>query len=226
MLKRLLMETISSYANVLNKLDGLRFLFELENHIYNRQSILASAYEGGVHPKHRLMKYHHFFIARIKHDETVLDIGCGSGFVAYDIAEKSRARVTGIDINKTYIQNAIEKKSHPNVTYICGDVLHDLPKTHYDVIVLSNVLEHIEDRIGFLKQVGEYCSPNRWLIRVPLFERDWRVPLMKEIGVDYRLDPTHFTEYSLESFQEEMKLSGLTIEHMEFRWGEIWSEVL
>jgi len=189
-------ETVNSYGSILKTREGLKFLFELENNFNEVLSIIASTYEGGVHPKHRLMKYHNFFIARINPAETVLDIGCGSGFVAYDIANQSRARVTGIDINKTYIQNAREKRSHPNVNYICGNVLYDLPQSHHDVIVLSNVLEHIEDRIGFLKQVSERCSPNRWLIRVPLFERDWRVPLMKEIGVDYRLDPTHFTEYS------------------------------
>jgi len=63
------------------------------------------------------------------------------------------------------------------------------------------------------------------LIRVPLFERDWRVPLKRELGVEWRLDSTHMTEYTLESFAEEIAGAGLSIIHQEVRWGEIWAEV-
>ena len=62
------------------------------------------------------------------------------------------------------------------------------------------------------------------LIRVPLFERDWRIPLRRELGVEYRLDPTHETEYTLESFAAEMHEAGLRVTHQEVRWGEVWAE--
>ena len=61
------------------------------------------------------------------------------------------------------------------------------------------------------------------IIRVPLFERDWRVPLKREIGVDYRLDSTHFIEYTQEGFLEELREAKLKATHVEVRWGEIWS---
>ena len=67
--------------------------------------------------------------------------------------------------------------------------------------------------------------PSRFLIRVPVFERDWRVPLKRELGVEWRLDPTHETEYTLESFEKEMAAAGLRITYQEVRWGEIWAEV-
>ena len=38
--------------------------------------------------------------------------------------------------------------------------------------------------------------------------------------------PTHETEYTLETFAEEMKEAGLSIQHLEVRWGEIWSVVM
>ena len=62
------------------------------------------------------------------------------------------------------------------------------------------------------------------MLRVPLFEREWRVPLKKELGLEWRLDSTHETEYTLESFEEEMSRAGLRIAHLEVRWGEIWAE--
>ena len=51
------------------------------------------------------------------------------------------------------------------------------------------------------------------------------MPLKKELGVEWRLDPTHETEYTLETFAEEMSAANFRIDHLEVRWGEIWSEV-
>jgi len=91
------------------------------------------------------------------------------------------------------------------------------------VVVLSNVLEHLDDRTKFLKLLKERISPSKYLIRVPIFERDWRVPLKKELGVDYRLDPTHRIEYTQEEFFNELHQTGLRTEAYEVRWGEIWA---
>lgn len=115
---------------------------------------------------------------------------------------------------------------HPNITYLQGDVTDVLPETHYDVVVLSNVLEHLRHRTQFLRKVVQTVKPQRFLIRVPLFERDWRVPLMKELGVDWRLDPTHKIEYTRKDFEQEMLEAGLTILRSEIHWGEIWAVVI
>lgn len=109
--------------------------------------------------------------------------------------------------------------------FLLGDVTKDLPNGHFDVIVMSNVLEHIEDRIGLLKMIQDKINPERWLIRVPMINRHWLVPLKKELGMRYYSDPTHCTEYTIESFQAEMAEVGLTIQHSQVKWGEIWAEV-
>jgi hypothetical protein len=86
------------------------------------------------------------------------------------------------------------------------------------------VLEHIEKRVEFLRMLQDKYQPKKFLIRVPIFERDWRVPLKQELGVDYRLDATHFIEYRQEEFAAEMQQAGLTILHIQVNWGEIWAE--
>ncbi|MFQ5422155.1 MAG: class I SAM-dependent methyltransferase [Anaerolineae bacterium] len=202
----------------------LRFLFQLDTWLYYLQGQMAVAYGGGVSPKHRLMGYHEFFVNRIRPGERVLDIGCGIGAVAYDVAERSGATVTGIDINERSIAQARAQFAHPRVTYQVGDVLQTLVGERFDVVVLSNVLEHLPERPSFLRRVCQQVQPARFLIRVPLFEREWRVPLKKELGVEWRLDPTHETEYTQESFAAEMAAAGLEIVHLQVRWGEIWAE--
>jgi SAM-dependent methyltransferase len=205
--------------------EALRFLFRLDAAFYPLQGQMAVAYGGGIHTKHRHMRYHDFFVQRVKPGERVLDIGCGHGAVAYDITEKAGAYVTGIDLSPENIQQAHSHHSHPRVRYILGDVLRDLPWEQFDVIIMSNVLEHLEDRVGFLRRVQAAIQPSRWLIRVPLFERHWSVPLKEELGLDYRLDLTHHVEYTQEGFADEMQQAGLEIVHQEVRWGEIWAEL-
>ena len=142
-----------------------------------------------------------------------------------DVADQAGAIVTGIDIDANSIAQARARYAHPQVTYKVGDVLQTIPDTPVQVVILSNVLEHLPDRANFLRRLQNAVSPQKMLIRVPLFERDWRVPLKQELGVEWRLDDTHETEYTLESFHAEMMAAGLTVTHLEVHWGEIWSEV-
>lgn len=225
-MKKIILKTISLILDILPARWTIKTLFRLDRGLYYLQQQAAGRYGNGLHPKHRLINYHQFFSSRISADDNVLDIGCGVGALAHSMA-KTGARVTGIDYNEKSLSIAKERFTNPNVTFLFGDVLKIEFEEPFDVVVMSNVLEHIPpDRPEFLRRVTEAVRPQRWLIRVPLFERDWRVPLKKELGLDYRLDPTHFIEYTQENFAEEMEAAGLKITHLEIRWGEIWSELV
>lgn len=204
--------------------DSLRFLFNLEAALYPLEGQSAVAYDSGVHTKHRHTRYHEFFIARLRPDEHVLDIGCGNGFLAYDIASRAGARVTGIELQAENIAIARQRFAHPQVEFIQGDALKDLPANSFETVILSNVLEHLPGRVDFLRKVQERLRPRRFLLRVPLFERDWRVPLKKELGVEWRLDSTHEIEYTQEQFACELACAGLYITDFQIRWSEIWCE--
>ena len=134
-------------------------------------------------------------------------------------------KVFGIDLNKENINFARSHYRNANLKFMHGDALSALPNETFDVIILSNILEHIDKRVGFLKKIIKQLKPKRLIIRVPLFERDWRVPLKKELGIDYRLDSTHYIEYTQEEYLEELNQAGLEATNTEFRWGEIWSVV-
>ncbi len=43
------------------------------------------------------------------------------------------------------------------------------------------------------------------------------------MGVEYRLDPTHYVEYTLESFTKEMNEAGIRITNADIRFGEIYA---
>ena len=98
--------------------------------------------------------------------------------VARSIVERvPGVRVIGVDADARALTRAGALGAPSNLDFVHGDATRDLPVEHWDVIVLSNVLEHVEDRVGFLRRLVEGHAPGRLLIRVPLFERHWHMPL-------------------------------------------------
>ena len=148
----------------------IKMVLRVDNFIYQLLSFLAIKQEGGKHPKHRLMRYHQFFLDNISTTDKVLDLGCGAGFLAFVLAQKAK-EVVGIDITKENIAKARQKFKLPNLKFILGDILEYNFKESFDIIVLSNVLEHLKERVDFLKRLNGLAP--KILIRVPLLERDW-----------------------------------------------------
>ena len=50
------------------------------------------------------------------------------------------------------------------------------------------------------------------------------MPWKRELGVEWRLDLTHETEYTLEQLERELDAAGLTVTDRVIRWGEYWVE--
>jgi SAM-dependent methyltransferase len=200
----------------------LRWLCRLDNALYRAISLVAIRYDGGLHPKHRLTGYHDFFVDHVRPGETVLDVGCGVGALAADLARIKDVRVTGVDLDRGAVAEARRLRRDPRLIFLEADA-RSLPAGRFDVVILSNVLEHLDERVEFLRAVVAQAVPRRLLVRVPLFERDWRVPLKQELGVDFRLDPTHRLEYSLERLEAEVCEAGLAMQERQVRWGEIWA---
>lgn len=198
----------------------VRLALHLHNVSYKLVSKLAIHAEGGLHPKHRLMNYHAFFVDHISPSDHVLDIGCGNGALAYDLAGKA-SHVMGIDLNTKNQIAWMDRFARANLEYRVADATTFSPEERFDVVVLSNVLEHIEHRVDFLKRI-KHLAP-LFLIRVPMLDRDWITLYKKELGLEYRLDTSHFIEYTVENFTQELLNAGLTIRSHSIQFGEIWT---
>jgi 2-polyprenyl-3-methyl-5-hydroxy-6-metoxy-1,4-benzoquinol methylase len=203
--------------------EGLRRMLTLDDHLQQRIDGLAIDLDDGIHVKHRLTGYHEFFVEHVHPGERVLDVGCGKGELAYDLAVRAGARVTGLDVSRQSLEFARVRFRADGLEFVEGDVLEWNPPHEYDVILLSNVLEHIALRVDLLRRLRDAARPNRFLIRVPSSERDWLVPLRQELGLAYFSDPTHETEYTLPELHDELRQAGLEVTELEQRWGELWA---
>jgi SAM-dependent methyltransferase len=202
----------------------MRELLEIYGDAYVGMDLGAVEYGEGEHPKHRLTGYHDFFVERIRPGERVLDVGCGIGSVAYDIAERSGAEVVGVDVSPWNLAVAKKRFAQPRVTYVLADVLTYEPAAPFDVALLSNVLEHLGPRNDLLRALHERMGATRLLLRVPSLDRDWTVPLRRELGLTYFSDPDHELEYTPALLGEELRAAGWVMGEPILAWGEIWVE--
>ena len=207
-----------------NEKKALKQLFLIKDRLNLVINERALKLGDGVHPKHQLTKYHEFFINNIKNGENVLDIGCGYGAVSKSIANKNnKSKIIGIDYDEFKLDQAMLNNNYENLTFMNLDATKTIPDGNWEVIILSNVLEHISSRTLFIKKIIKNSKCSKILIRGPLFERSWEIPMRKELGVNYYSDNDHKIEHTLIEFKKEMAKSNVEIEQLHTIWGEIWA---
>ncbi len=100
-----------------------------------------------------------------------LDVGCGGGI----LSEKLRrlgANVTGIDASKNSIEIAQEhsKKSRLEINYKCIttskllEIKEQKTPDKFDLVIASEVIEHVYDRKTFLSDISNLCRPGGLVI--------------------------------------------------------------
>ncbi len=206
----------------------LKFCLLLHTYLYKIITILSIKHEDGIHPKHDLLKYKEWFLNILNKNDVVLDIGSNTGNMPLLFSKKCK-KVYGIEIEKIHHETAVKRtKNIKNIKLFNSDATKFNYKSieKISVVTLSNVLEHIEDRVSFIKSIIENV---RWktkptlLIRVPMIDREWTVLYKKKLGIEYRLDSTHFIEYTESSFRSEIKKNNLLIKSLNIRFGEIYA---
>lgn len=94
----------------------------------------------------------------------VLDVGCGNGSQLAIPLGKRGFQVTGIDVDESSIEHATRlAKGMANVRFICGQV-EDLKAEPFDVVILSEVLEHVMTPSDLLVESVKHLSERGILI--------------------------------------------------------------
>ena len=116
----------------------------------------------------------------------------------------------------------LDKINLKNVKFIYGDI-NNQKDINAEYVILSNILEHIENRTKFLRNIQKISNSKIFLIRVPNFERDWQMALRKELGIYYFSDVDHKIEHTVDQLKTDMEKAGFTIKEIITVWGEIWA---
>lgn len=124
---------------------------------------------------------------------TILDIGCGAGLVAENLAawqpEHFTPIVTGLDAGEPLIEAARHhaKAAGVTLTYRCGDVDALVSaRERFDIILALEVIEHVDAQSHFVKQAASLLNDGGMMIFSTL-NRSAKGFLLGIIGAEYVL---------------------------------------
>ena len=192
----------------------LKFITLFHDWFLDRLSIRA--YKG-LHPKNIFKFRAEFFLEQVNSNSRIIDVACGTAQTLKILSPKIKQGM-GIDLNPENIEKCRKDLNTGNLTFICGDIFEiEYGKLDFNTVVLSHILEHIENPTEFLRKfLGKTL-----LICVPSQE-NWRAQLKKSLGISYFSDKTHFREYTRTMLQTELLQAGFAVSQIGFNSeGEI-----
>ena len=97
--------------------------------------------------------------AKICNNLNILDVGCGGGLLCEPLSRLG-GNVTGIDVSENAIKTAKQHASKMGlkINYICTSLEELNIKKDFDLIIASEVIEHVLDRKYFLKMIRKISS--------------------------------------------------------------------
>ncbi len=95
----------------------------------------------------------------------ILDLGCGGGLVCESLSVLG-ANVTGVDFveNNIKVAKIHASKNKLNINYIHSDIEELNLKKKYDLIIIFEVLEHLNNWSTFIKNIKKYLKKNSLII--------------------------------------------------------------
>jgi ubiquinone/menaquinone biosynthesis C-methylase UbiE len=93
----------------------------------------------------------------IRPDDTVLDVGTGTGVLVPFLLEKigSEGKLVCLDAAEKMLAKARAKGFKGNIEYICADISRTrLGDEFFDAVVCYSSFPHFQDKAGALKEIG------------------------------------------------------------------------
>jgi 2-polyprenyl-3-methyl-5-hydroxy-6-metoxy-1,4-benzoquinol methylase len=138
----------------------------------------------------------------------IAEFGCGNGVLQRQMELRYGHSVDGFDLNDFALQSNISRSSG----VYCYDIHARRPeyREYYDLILLFDVLEHIEDEGGFLESLLFHLRPSGSVLI--------NVPAGQYLYSRYDKAQGHCRRYSAAYLRRVVESSGLRVEACTY-WG-------
>ncbi|MFH9611044.1 class I SAM-dependent methyltransferase [Streptomyces sp. NPDC017448] len=105
-----------------------------------------------------------YLLGELRPGQAVLDVGCGPGTITADLAALvAPGRVTAVDTTGDILGRAAavaDERGLGNVEFAVADVhALDFPDDSFDVVHAHQVLQHVGDPVGALREMRRVCRP-------------------------------------------------------------------
>jgi SAM-dependent methyltransferase len=131
----------------------------------------------------------------------VCEIGCGNGLVQAQFFQSYGVMVDGFDLNELALSKSVAE-SQPKYLYDIHDRKSDL-RHKYKLIMLFDIIEHIDDDSAFLESVLFHLNSGGVLVV--------NVPALQFLYSNYDRAAGHVRRYSLPQLEKLGRLKGLQL---------------
>lgn len=158
-------------------------------------------------PRYLLRRYCARKMLAGRNSGTVLDIGCGAGDLSYTLS-RAGFTVTGIDFSEEAIRACrlrfADSVAADRLSFRRDDLFQIDEK--FDLVVMMEVLEHIEDDLGALKAVHDLLSPGGTVLLSVPANSHWYGAYDRYVG--------HIRRYNRNDLADVFSNAGFDLELM------------
>ena len=139
----------------------------------------------------------------------ILDIGCGGGLISVPM-KRLGANVVGIDASLKNIKVAkiYSKKNNLQIKYICSSPEKLKIKKKFDVLLMLEIVEHVNDINLFIKQSSKFLKKNG-LMFVATLNKTLKSYVFAIIGAEYILNWLPIGTHDWEKFMKPNELINI-----------------
>lgn len=187
---------------------------------------LAAFYEGRTAEKHatsdnpemiRLVKRIAGW-ARLQDGQAVLDFGCFDGFIVGALARNFAILGVGVDLSPSALELAGRSQGDTACRFVCSDGL-GLPFTSatFDVVVCSEILEHVPDLDAVLAEIARVLKPGGRLYATMPNDLAHVWPPLRSLC--RRVDEVegHLRRCTMQGFVDALGRHGLRVDERHYR---------
>lgn len=155
----------------------------------------------------------------IEAGKVCLDVGCASGYIARELKRK-KCKVYGVEINPELVRKA-QKYCVEVLNVDVERVRLPFKPNQFDVIILSDILEHLVRPDLVLSRLRRYIKPGGYVIAsIPNIARiEVRLNLLFG-SLEYQksgiLSKSHLRFFTLKSAKNLFKIAGYQIERIDY----------
>jgi hypothetical protein len=147
-------------------------------------------------------------VLRNAESQSLLDVGAGSGFFAAELLRTMPSLQRGVCVDPGYpVDDSASIVNHRELRFV-----RTIETSDADVVLMMDVLEHVDDDSGLVRQYLGKCPAADFVITVPAFQQLWSTH-------DDFLQ--HRRRYSLPQLRSTLERAGLRIDQLFYFYAAV-----